>query len=65
MNNMLPPYFDMIKLSMPLVCDYYGPRNPNIHLPTTRHDFAKQLVQYSLIKLLNNDNEYATLNNFM
>ena len=45
MNNMLPPYFNMLKPSMPLVCDYYGLRSPKIHLPTTRHDFAKQLVQ--------------------
>ena len=62
MNNMLPPYFNMLKPSMPLVCDYYGVRNPKIHLPTIRHDFAKQIVQYCLIKLLNNDNEYTTLN---
>ena len=46
MNNMLPPYFNMLKPNMPLVCDYYGVRNPKIHLPTIRHDFAKQLVQY-------------------
>ena len=62
MNNMLPPYFNMLKPSMFLVCDYYEVRNPKIHLPTIRHDFAKQLVQYCLIKLLNNDNEYTTLN---
>ena len=62
MNNMLPPYFNMLKPSMPVVCDYYGVCNPKIHLPTIRHDFAKQLVQYCLIKLLNNDNEYTTLN---
>ena len=48
MNNMLPPYYNMLKLNKPLVCDYYGLRNPKIHL---RHDFAKQIVQYCLIKL--------------
>ena len=37
MNNMLPPYFNMLKPNKPLVCDYYGLRNPKIHL---RHDFA-------------------------
>ena len=64
MHNMFPPYFNMLKPSMLLVCDYYGPRNQKIHLPTTciRHDFVKQLVQYCLIKLLNNTNEYTTLN---
>ena len=59
---MLPPYFNMLKPNMSLVCDYYGLCNPKIHLPTTRHDFAKQLVQYCLIKLLNKDNAYTTLN---
>ena len=34
MNNMLPPYFDMLKPKMPLICDYYGLPNPKIHLPT-------------------------------
>ena len=53
MNNVLPPYFIMLKPSMTLVCVYCGLRNPNIHLHTIRHDFAKQLVQYCLIKLLN------------
>ena len=62
MNNMLPPYFDMLKPKMPLVCEYYGLRNPKIHLPTIRHDFAKQIVHYCLINLLNKDNEYTTLN---
>ena len=62
MNNMLLFYFNMLKPSMPVVCDYYGLRNPKIHLPTIGNNFAKQLVQYSLIKLLNKDNEYTTLN---
>ena len=47
---------------MPLVCVYYGIRNPKILLPTIKHDFAKHLVEYCLIKLLNKDNEYTTLN---
>ena len=46
-----PPYFNMLKPNMPLVCDYYGLCKPKIHLPTIRHDFAKQLVQYCLSKL--------------
>ena len=62
MNNMLPPYFNMLKSNMPLVCDYCGLRNPKIHLPTIRHYFAKQLLQYCLIKLWNKDNESTILN---
>ena len=53
MNNMLPPYFNMLKPNMPLVCDYYRFRNLKIHLSTIRHDFAKQLVQHCVIKRLN------------
>ena len=52
MNNMLPPYFNMLKPNMPLVCDYFRLRNPNIHLSTIRHDLVKQFVKYCLIKLL-------------
>ena len=52
----------MLKPNMPLVCDYYGLRNPKIHLSTIKHDIAKHIVQYCLIKLLNKDNKYTTLN---
>ena len=58
MDNMLHHYCNMLKLNMPLVCYYFRLSNPKIHLSTIRHDFAKQLVQYCSIKLLNNDNEY-------
>ena len=30
-------------------------RNPKFHLPLIKHEFAKQLLQYCLIKLLNED----------
>ena len=30
-------------------------RNPKFHLPVIKHEFAKQLLQYCLIKLLNED----------
>ena len=61
-NNMLPPYFNMLKPNMPLACDYYGLCNPKIHLTTIRHHFAKQLVHYCLMKLLNKDTEHTTFN---
>ena len=52
----------MLNPSLPLVCNYYNLCNPKIHHPIIRHNFAKQIVQYCLIKLLNKDNEYITLN---
>ena len=39
------------------VCDHYNVRNPKFYLPVIKHDFAKQLIHYCLLKLLNeNDN---------
>ena len=31
------------------------------HLPVTKHDFAKQLIQYCLIKLLNEDENISKI----
>ena len=57
MNDLLPPYFNYMKPNVPVICDHYNVRNPKFHLPVIKHDFAKQLIQYCLIKLLNeNDN---------
>ena len=54
-NNLLPSYFNYIKPSLPVICNYYGIRNPKFHLPPIKHAFAEQMIQYCLIKLLNND----------
>ena len=43
--------------ALPVICNYYGVRNPNFHLPSIKHSFAEQQVQYCLIKLLNEDRE--------
>ena len=53
--NLLPSYFNYMKPSLPVACNYYGMRNPKFHLPLIKHAFAEQMIQYSLIKLLNND----------
>ena len=54
-NNLLPSYFNYMKPSLPVICNYYGIRNPKFHLPPIKHAFAEQMIQYCLIKLLNND----------
>ena len=54
-NNLLPSYFNYMKPSLPVICNYYGIRNPKIYLPPIKHAFAEQMIQYCLIKQLNND----------
>ena len=44
-----------MKPNLPVICNHYNVRNPKFHLPLIKHEFAKQLLQYCLIKLLNED----------
>ena len=55
MNDLLPPYFNYMQPNVPVICDHYNVRNPKFNLPVINHDFAKQLMQYCFIKLLNKD----------
>ena len=55
MNDLLPPYFDYIQPNVPVICDHHNVQNTKFHLPVFKHDFAKQLIQYCLIKFLNED----------
>ena len=43
--------------TLPIICNYYGVRNSKFHLPSIKHSFAEQQVQYCLIKLL----EYCSI----
>ena len=54
-NNLLPSYFNYMKPSLPVICNCYGIRNPKFQLPPIKHAFTEQVIQYCLIKLLNND----------
>ena len=44
-----------MKPNLPVICNHYKARNPKFHLPAIKHDFAKQLIQHCLIKLLNKE----------
>ena len=57
MNNKLPSYFNYMKPNLPVICNYYGIRKPKFHLPIIRHVFAEQLIQYNLIRIINDDIE--------
>ena len=61
MNNMLPSYFEYMKPVQPVACNYYGIRKPRLHPPIINHEFGEQMVQYCLIKILNEDNHETTL----
>ena len=50
-----------MKPNVPVICDHYNVRNPKFHLPVIKHDFAKQLIQYCLIKLLNEDDNISKI----
>ena len=52
MNNMLPSYFEPVQL---VACNYYGIRNSRLHPPIINHEFGDQMVQYCLIKIINED----------
>ena len=55
MNNKLSSYFNYMKPNLPVICNYYGIRKPKFHLPIIRHMFAEQLIQYNLIRIINDD----------
>ena len=55
MNNLLPPYFSVMKPELPYSRNFYEIRNIHFHLPKTNHVFANQLIQYQLIERLNKE----------
>ena len=55
MNNTLPTYFNIMKPSLPQVCDHYNIRRPIFHLPIINHEYAEHLLEFQMIKLLNED----------
>ena len=46
-----------MKPNLPVICNYYSIRKPKVYLPIIRHGFAEQLIQYNLIKTINNNVE--------
>ena len=51
-----------MKPVQPVACNYYGIRKPRLHPPIINHELGEQMVQYCLIKILNEDNHETTLN---
>ena len=55
MNNCLPSYFNIMKPIIPNVCSRYEIRRPTFHLPSINHEYAAHLLEYQMIKVLNED----------
>ena len=55
MTNLLPPYFNSMKPKLPELCNVYLIRKPTFHLPVIRREFARQLIGYKLLELLNTE----------
>ena len=58
MNNLLPIYFENCKPRVPRIDQPYNVRKPVFHLPKIKHKFAKQLPDYQLVKLLNENGSF-------
>ena len=52
-----------MKLSLPIIGNYYGIRNPKFHLPPIKHPFAEQMIQYRFINLLHKDEDASDIIN--
>ena len=56
MNNLLPPYFDIFKPTLCVVCSFYDIRKPLFSLPKPNIELQKSSWKYVLSKLLNEEN---------
>ena len=54
-----------MKPNLPVVCNYYGIRKPKFYLQIIRHGFAEQLIQYNLVRTINNDVESIEIIDFV
>ena len=57
MNNKLPSYFNCMEPNLPVISNHYGIRKPKFYLPIIKHGFVEQLIQYNLIRTINDDVE--------
>ena len=46
---------------LPELCNVYSIRKPTFHLPVIWHEFAKQLIEYKLLELLNTESGNVSL----
>ena len=61
MNNKLPECFSIMKPKLPVIIQHYEIRNPVFHLPAIKHKFAENLLQYCLIKHINEEHCFSMM----
>ena len=61
MNNKLPECFSTIKPKLPEILEHYEIRNPVSHLPAIKHKLAENLLQYCLIKQINEEHCFSMM----
>ena len=61
MNNKLPECFSTIKPKLPEIIEHYEIRSPVFHLPAIKHKFAENLLQYCLIKQINEEHCFTMM----
>ena len=61
MNNKLPECFLTMKPKLPEIIEHYKMRNPVFHLPAIKHKFAENLLQYCLIKHINEEHCFSMM----
>ena len=61
MNNKLPECFSTMKPKLPVIIQHYEIRNPVFYLPAIKHKFAENLLQYCLIKHINEEHCFSMI----
>ena len=61
MNNKLPACFSTLKPKLPEIVEHNEIRNPVFHLPAIKYKFAENLLQYCLIKLINEEYSFSMM----
>ena len=61
MNNKLPECFSIMKPKLPVIIQHYEIQNPVLHLPAIKHKFAENLLQYCLIKHINEEHYFSMM----
>ena len=61
MTNKLPECFSTIKPRLPQIIKHYEIRNPVFHLPSIKHKFAENPLQYCLFKCINEEQSFSMM----
>ena len=61
MNNKLPACFSTLKPRLQEIVEHYEIRNLVFYLPTIKHKFTENSLQYCLFKLINEEHSFSMM----